>query len=293
MMAILAAAAACIVVDGDQVRARDLAGVIPAFRVVPGDFSLGYAPAPGAQRGLHGAELTRVLRHYQPGGAELGDVCVARAMEPLTPERLLAALAAAVANPRARIDLVDWSRYPVPRGEIHFLPSALPLPRGSDAPVVWRGYVNYGTSRRFAVWARVRVALDVPRVTAREALPAGKPIAPAQLAVSTVEIFPFQPRPAATIAQVAGRAARRSIPAGTTIFENLLEPGEDVHPGDPVTVEVRSGRARIALECRAESAGRRGDLIPVRNVSSGKTFRARVEGPGKAILALRTPGGDQ
>jgi flagella basal body P-ring formation protein FlgA len=53
-------------------------------------------------------------------------------------------------------------------------------------------------------------------------------------------------------------------------------------------VEVHSAAALIRLEATAETAGRRGEFVNVRNVSSGKVFRVRVEGKGLARLNLAT-----
>jgi len=43
-----------------------------------------------------------------------------------------------------------------------------------------------------------------------------------------------------------------------------------------VGIEARYGAAFVKFEVRAEASGRAGDSIAVRNVDSGKTFRARV-----------------
>ena len=54
--------------------------------------------------------------------------------------------------------------------------------------------------------------------------------------------------------------------------------------GDPVRVEAVSGAAHVALESKAESGGRTGDLILLRNAGSGRRYQARVTGPGRARL---------
>jgi flagella basal body P-ring formation protein FlgA len=58
----------------------------------------------------------------------------------------------------------------------------------------------------------------------------------------------------------------------------------DVNRGDLVRVEVHMGAARLALTGRAESAGRLGDLVPVRNLDSSRVFEARVEGKDSVIV---------
>jgi flagella basal body P-ring formation protein FlgA len=51
-----------------------------------------------------------------------------------------------------------------------------------------------------------------------------------------------------------------------------------------VEVEVRSGAAHLAFTGKAESTGRSGDTVVIRNLSSNKVFQARIEGKGKAFL---------
>src|SRR5437868_3329273 len=159
----LLAAPGCVPIEGEHTLARDLVSVGPVFAAIPGDTAMGYAPAPGAQRKWLVPELRRVARRYAPQGTatgELHEICTIRATEPLASDKLQAAIAAAVGNPEARIQLIDWSRYPAPHGEIEF--SRAGLTRGAAEPVTWRGYVKYGAGRRFAIWARVRVSALIP-----------------------------------------------------------------------------------------------------------------------------------
>ncbi len=300
------AAAACVAVSGDRIAARDLAPAAGAFLALPPGTDLGYAPVPGSRRIFRAAEIDRLLRRAvgtkdggpsgEPGDSEktgaagtggaAGEVCVVRDMDALTPEALRAALAEAVGDPRVAIELVEWSRYPAPSGKIEFPRAGIAAANGTA--VLWHGYIGYGTGRRFAIWARVRLSVETVRVVAGENLAAGKAIRPDQLRVETAVQFPFGPRPAASLAEVSGRAPRRSIAAGAAVWPANLDAPLEVHSGDPVSVEVSSGQAQLGVEGRAVASGRRGDIIPVHNPASGKTFRARVTGPGKAAIAVGT-----
>jgi flagella basal body P-ring formation protein FlgA len=200
---------------------------------------------------------------------------------------LRAAIAATVGDPRAAIELEQWSRYPAPRGSIEFPRAGIADSRGPA--VLWHGYVKYGTSRRFAIWARVRLSVPVARLVASENLPAGKIIRPDQLRAEIVACFPFDPRPAGSMEEAAGRVPRRSIPAGAAVWPGNLDAPLAIHAGDTVSVEVSSGQAQLAVEGRAAASGRLGDIIPVRNPASGKTFRARVMGPGKTAIVVPPP----
>jgi len=277
----------CVPVEGDRILAGDLAAEIPAFAKWAPDTELGYAPAPGLRRVFRAAELERLARRQSIDAGPMADVCVEHPVTPLSPEVLQAALAAAAGDPQARIRLIDWSRYPVPRGSLEFpRTGAIAEGTGPEARVLWKGFVRYGKSGRFSVWARARIETRAAQVSAREALPAGHAIAAGQLNLETVTLSPFGAQPAHTLAEVIGRIPRRPVPAGSPVFLNQLDVPPDIHSGDTVLVRVTSGLAGLALDGVAGGDGRRGDLIPVRNPATGRTFRARVESAGKVSVAV-------
>jgi flagella basal body P-ring formation protein FlgA len=58
----------------------------------------------------------------------------------------------------------------------------------------------------------------------------------------------------------------------------------DVAKGALVDVEVFAGAAHLAVKGKAQSDGFKGSTILVRNLSSGKDFRARVAGKDQVIV---------
>jgi flagella basal body P-ring formation protein FlgA len=46
-------------------------------------------------------------------------------------------------------------------------------------------------------------------------------------------------------------------------------------------VTVEAGQARLSLDAQAETGGRRGDRIVLKNLTSGQRFRGVVAGPGQ------------
>jgi flagella basal body P-ring formation protein FlgA len=279
--------AGCLPVTGDVIRAADLAQAVPAFAAAPPDTRVGYAPAPGATRTLDVADLDREARRL---GIALGDaraVCFQWPLSVPTRERFRRAIEQALDFPEARIEIVETSRHAAPPGPLVFSRSSVKPPASGDAtPVQWRGYIEYGTNRRFHVWARVRITASISRVVTTEPLRAGEPIGPGQVRLESFEGFPFGDPAANRLEQVVGQTLRRPLTAGVPVPAHWLEKPLDVKRADVVKVRVRNGAAIILAEGVAEAGGRRGDTISVRNASSGSTFRAKITGPQQVTLTL-------
>jgi flagella basal body P-ring formation protein FlgA len=283
MMMLLLAACLPLAGDGDHITAADLAPAEPAFSALAPDTAIGYAPAPGIPRILTLAELARQARRYGLDFEPKAEICVERPVAPLSPEAVLEAIQSSLALTEARIELVEQSRYPVPKGPLEFPRTGLaaPSPSQAQAAALWRGSVRYAGNRRFAIWARVRILVRIQRVVAVETLRAGQPIEAAQLRLETYEGFPLRIQPLASIEQAAGLMPRRSIAAGAVLSASELDKPYEVSRGDAVRVGVSSGDARLELNGKAEASGRRGQTILVRNPANGKRFSARVEGAGR------------
>lgn len=280
MQLALFAMAACLPVSpaSDFVLARDLAPKLPGFASLPPETRMGLAPAPGVQRVFRAAELRRLAARWRVEVAE-PEVCVERPVNPLDIGRLLGAMQRQL--PQARIGILDYSRAPVPEGELEFPASGL---RMTPAGGLWTGAVRYAGSRRYAVWARVDVGVIEARVVAVEDLKAGRAIEASQLRIETREGFPSPVPSAATIEEIAGKIPRRPISAGTVVCVSCVEAAKDVARGETVRVEVHFGGAYIEMEGRAESAGSTGQTIPVLNPGTRRRFQARVAGKGRVSV---------
>ncbi len=282
-------AARCVEIEGGRILAKHLAQAWPAFSKVDPEQPLGIAPAPGARRILSPRELARLADKHGIETPASAEMCFERAMEKLTGERVFSAIREAVGRRDARIEVVDFSRYPVPRGLLEFPRSGVSAPPAATAPapVVWRGRVRYDGSRSVPVWARVKILVPCMRVVAAENLAAGRPIGSAQARLEPGERFPFSEAPLDSLEQVLGKAPRRSLRVGTVLFAGLLAAPREVERGEEVAVEVLSGAAQLRFRGRAESAGRAGDVIVVKNPASGRRFAARVEGERRVVVDAR------
>ncbi len=277
----------CRPVQGERIRGRDLAAADPELAALPADLDAGLAPVAGARRQFTPSELTRIAQRHGVAYVPKGAVCFERAMRDLDQSMALAAMQRALGSTNTKIEIVEMSHHPVPDGDLWFplRGLSLPPPASLEKAVRWGGYVRQPGNRRFRVWARVVIQATATRVVATEDLRVSEPIRAGQIRVETVGAFPLGTPWVASPEEVVGQVPRRSIDRGRPIPRALLSRPRVVAKGDVVRVDVQTGGARLSLEGRAESSGRQGDMVLVRNESSGRRFRARVEGPGRASVA--------
>jgi flagella basal body P-ring formation protein FlgA len=277
--ALLALTCLAVSPGSDQILLRDLAPAFPWLASAAPETPMALAPAPGVARVFRVPELRRLAARLNLPAAPDKEICVTRPVAAPDPARLLAAMRREL--PEATIEILEFSRQPVPEGEIEF--PVRQLRRGA-AGALWLGCVHYGGNRRFTIWAKVKVLIAVERVLAVGDLPSGQPIPPEQLRAQTSQEYPSSEPFARSIGEVAGKWPRVPIRAGTAIRTDLLENPREIMRGDTVRVEVRDGGAHLELEATAEGSGAYGEIISVLNPISKKRFPARVEGKGRVSV---------
>jgi flagella basal body P-ring formation protein FlgA len=279
-MLLLASIAACISLGGPNITAADLAKAVPTFAPANPAAVVSYAPSPGATRIYHPAELQAALERFGfEGPMPLDNVCFERSVQPLTSAVALEAMHSAL-GADARIEIVELSHFGVPPGDLVFSRDNL----GQPPVAYWHGYVRYDGSKKFPIWARVTVTVKSTKLVALEDLKPGIPIRPTQLKLVETEAFPEKHSSPASAEDVDGCIPRHIITAGSPVWTDSYNPPNDVNRGERVVVHVHSGQAQLSFDASAESSGRRGDEIAIKNPESGRVFRARVEGPGLAFV---------
>lgn len=83
--------------------------------------------------------------------------------------------------------------------------------------------------------------------------------------------------------EVLGQFARGRINPGQVIEVTDIEPPVVVRKGELADVFCLSGGVNVKVKARALEAGRVGDRIDFQFVESARTFKARVDGPSRAI----------
>ncbi|MBZ5610067.1 MAG: flagellar basal body P-ring formation chaperone FlgA [Acidobacteriia bacterium] len=286
LLGMMQLSSACQNISGERILGEDLARALPVFASMPADAVIGYSPAPGAARVVRFPELKRIGMKYGISAPHDSRACFEWKLATLTEGAVRSAMLRSLNAPQARVDVLAVSKSQLPDGKLEFPLSGLSVSSAVDpaTPVIWHGYVLYGKTRRFAVWARVRVASTSTRVVAVEALTPGQAVGKRQVRLETYDEFPLHNEVARNLEEVVGRVPLRGIRAGLPVFRTDLVDPFQVQRGELVKVTAISGAAQVELDAVAGNSGRRGDMITVANPRSGKTFAARIEGPGKAVV---------
>jgi flagella basal body P-ring formation protein FlgA len=277
---------ACYPIQSEWLFGRDLAAVVPALSTIAPDARIGLAPVPGAQRVFRVPELKRIaLANHLDGNPE-NDVCFAWKLSVPDRAAMRIAMLKELDGRAPSVEIVESSLIPAPEGEMVFPLSGLFF--GSDKASVWRGYIRYADGKKFPVWARAVVKVKEQHLVAAVEIREGEPISVGKIRLDTFEGPVRREKYLTNAAEIEGMLARRSIPLGTAVLEEMVEAPREVSRGDTVSVIVQTGAARLEVQVLAETDGRKGQIISVRNPRSGRSFRARVEDKGVATVV---PGG--
>lgn len=276
----------CEMIENDRIYGENLAKTVPVFAgKLPGDLVVGFSPKPGARVTFSATELQRIGVPYGVSVPSDAQACFEWRLQTITPETVTTALRELL-GPDAHIDVLAISATEGPAGKISFPLSGLLASTltGPDTPVTWRGEITYHSSRKFEIWARLKISATMTRVVATTLILPGENVAADQVRLETYDDFPLRNDIARNLEEVVGRMPRRAIRGGMPVFRSDLAEPLQVKRGDVVQVTAISGGAELRLPALAETAGRQGDTISLKNQTTGKTFRARIEGKDKALV---------
>jgi flagella basal body P-ring formation protein FlgA len=281
--------AACVPITGNRILGRDLALADPQFSALPSSLTLGYAPSPGMKQTYTAAELLRLagangIQLQHPVG-----ICFELPMLQVREEDAVAAMRRSL-PPEAELKILDRPAADVPAGQLEFPIEGLEPPNPSTpGRQLWRGYVKYAETRKLAYWAQVQVTVRYAVVVTNKDLASNIAINAASLGIETRTGPLSRERIASRIEDVSGRILKRPLKAGAPVPEALLTDLPAVRRGDPVKVDVESGPAHLEFDAVAENSANAGEMVELRNPSSGKTFRARLDAGSKAVVII-SPG---
>lgn len=209
---------ACVTVASPEIVAGDLADAVPALRSLDPAIQLGFAPLPGTQRIFTTRQLNQFLRQYGLRNAfdsATQYICIERVTYPLSSADIKVALVSALGLAGADIEVIDFSRQPLPPGRLEFDRANLNRPpEASPNAVIWRGRLMYDGQRSISVWAKVRISVDSPRLIAARNISAGAVIRSDDFRRVTGSHFPDWGPALSSSEAVIGKMARRNISLG-------------------------------------------------------------------------------
>ena len=280
--------AGCVAVSSDRILAGDISAALPFLQGLDPQTPIGFSPRPGVQRILSARELTLIARKngVHSGDIAVPSICVERVVRPISLEEMKAALLSAIGAKDVELELLEFSKEPLPPGQLEFRPSGLgrPLADNPAISVIWRGSLHYDRLSSAPVWAKVKVSVGCAFLAAAEDIPAGTVITAAQVKEIAGRQFPFLISPIQSPQAVVGKIAHRTIPAGQRFEPGALDEPTEISRGDTVRVVVVDGSAMLSLDAIAQSSGKKGESILLHNPASGKSFRAIVEERGRATV---------
>lgn len=219
---------ACAPIESDRLYGKDLAAAYAGFAALPAGLDFGAAPVAGARRTIRTLELERIGREHgvviEPGT----EVCFERTTMVLERDALLETLAAALGRP-AEIEVLDYSRRPLPVGRLEFRSGSL------SSTGLWSGRLLYGENRSVPIWVRVRVTDPA----------SGKSIAaPASSAGAEV---------------LRGQSVRVEVTSGGVLLAFDAAAESSGHIGEAVTVRnpVNGQRFRAIVEAKGKAGIRK------------------------------------
>jgi flagella basal body P-ring formation protein FlgA len=276
----------CHSLEHNRILGSDLAAASAQFAAMPPNAVVSNGPRPGARRLFEPAELIRVARENNLQVSGVTPVCFERATALLDAKSVEAAMRKSLGAVQAGIEILALSNYPAPHGELVFPHDSLLHPASGDT-AIWNGYVIYDGGH-FSVWAKLRLTMPQTRLVSVVDLKPGHVIEASDVRVEQASEFPRRRLPLTTPEAAIGLTARRKLPAGSALEAAMLMIPNDVERGETVIVEVRSGKALVKLEAKAESSGHSGDTVAVRNAASGTLLHAQIEGKGRVFVKCQS-----
>jgi flagella basal body P-ring formation protein FlgA len=272
----------CYPVSSELIGAADLARAVPQFSRLRPELTFGFAPVPGMERVFRIGDLKRIAEVNHITADIQKNACFCWTLSPLGKDRILNAMRNSLGPRQSEIEILNISNTPVPAGDLFFPLEGLSA--FSEKPVVWRGYISYTAKRRFFVWALVQVKISEQHLVAVREIHHGETLSPDAFRSETY-VGPIPRDKLVHDLRLPVQAfAARDIPAGATLLANMLTMLDEVEKGDSVTAIAISGAARIEAQGVATQTGSSGDTILVKNMRSGRLFKARVLGRGKVLV---------
>lgn len=159
-----------------------------------------------------------------------------------------------------------------------------PAASAASGRIPVRVYIYAGDRIVLTGGATVEAMVRREVLTATGPIERGEIITPQRVAPGTRWMSPAE-RPPLTLDALAGQIEAKSrIAAGEVLTADAVQAPIAARRGDLVTVHCLSGGITVRLRARAQGDVRDGDVGEFRAEGAKKTFLARMDGPGRAVM---------
>lgn len=146
--------------------------------------------------------------------------------------------------------------------------------------------VRCGMPVAWTVYVQATVALIQPVLVVRRPLPRGSALTAADVDVQERDVAHLVTGYLVDLKDIEGMVLRRSVAAGAVLNPSLVQYPISVRRGERVTILGQVGGIEVRMEGQALMDGARGEVIRVRNLSSGRDVEGVVVAPGVIQVRL-------
>jgi flagella basal body P-ring formation protein FlgA len=257
---------------------------------------VGQAPAPGESTVLRAQDIKQYLASSQTLPDDLtwsgsATITISRTGTVVGPERVQALIA----------EFIDSNSHNLPKAEITFVASALPLPftlpKGDLSCEVIPSNPNILGSSRFSLIFKIdnRVAKNMSVrgktealaqvAVAAQPLKKGLILGPQHLRMAALDISALT-NPVFDAKDLLGMQLTRGLQTDAPVLAAMVENLPVVKRGQQVKIAIKSGALLLTATGLAYNDGKLDQMIKVQNISSSKIILGRVAGPGLVEVML-------
>lgn len=125
-------------------------------------------------------------------------------------------------------------------------------------------------------WARADIQIFDNVMVSSRPLAYLESITPEAIRLERRDISTLFTRPFTKMEDLASRQAARAIPANVILTPTMVQLPLIIHSGHLVTLVYETGRLRVEAQGQALEAGKIGETVRVKNLSSGEILQGRV-----------------
>ncbi len=140
--------------------------------------------------------------------------------------------------------------------------------------------VSCQSEQAWSIYVSSSIALNVPVVTLRRAVPRHHILQEKDLMTSQLDIYSIRNGYTTSKESILGKQLKRPLKAGDVIYSYHLQAPDIIKKGDQVTVIANRGGLSVVSAGIALNDASKGEKVRIENQRSTRIIQAKVIGPG-------------